>query len=631
MADSTIATAYIQLTPSTDGLTDSIKEAMGDAGQQGGNAFGSTFGKVMKTVGGASVAAAGAAAAGVAAITKQAVDSYSEYEQLVGGVDTLFGDASATVQQNAAEAFRTAGLSANDYMETTIGFSGALLKSLEGDTTAAADLTNTAILDMADQANKYGKTVSEVSETYTSLARGNYQTLDNLFGGMFAGTKSGLEEMLEYAENYRASLGETVDYSSDSYADIVSAIHDISIATGVYGTTSEEASETISGSLSSMQAAWQNVLTGIADDNADFDQQIEDLVSTVSAFAGNMVPRIATALGGVADLIGSLVPVLVEQIPVLLETALPAILDSIVNVANAIMGALPTIFELLATTVLPMVTNTAIELVLTLSDGIANMLPDLIPVAIEAVLTLASAIVGHLDEILNAAISVILALVDGIVGAIPMLTEQAPYIIARLVESICYSAPALLMASLELILALAEGLITYLPEIIAMIPDLVIEIADAFLNTGAPMLMDAGINLIDGLWDGIASSFSTMLSKVPGLMNKLVSKVKSTFGIHSPSKVFAEIGEYLDEGLAVGIDSGMDEVNRSMSDLTNEVMGYTPTLSTSATLATTTEQNTTTANQGGGSIVIPVYIGQKQIESIVVDALNNSAYLSGGR
>jgi phage-related protein len=624
MGDSTIATAYIQLTPSTDGLTDSIKEAMGDAGQQGGNAFGSTFGKVMKTVGGASVAAAGAAAAGVAAITKQAVDSYAEYEQLVGGVDTLFGDASATVQENAANAFKTAGMSANAYMESVTSFSASLLQSTAGDTQRAAEIADMAMIDMSDNANKMGTSMENIQNAYQGFAKQNYTMLDNLKLG-YGGTKSEMERLLADAQELTG-----VEYNIDNLSDVYEAIHVIQGEIGITGTTSKEASETISGSMASMQAAWQNVLTGIADENADFDQQIEDLVSTVSAFAGNMVPRIATALGGVADLIGSLVPVLLDQIPTLLETALPALLQSIQGVVAAILEALPELFGLMSETVLPMITDAAITLVLTLLDGIAGMLPDLIPVAVSAVLTFASAIVGHLTEIIAAAIQVILALVQGLINALPTLLAQAPYIIAQLTSALTVATPQLTIAAVQIILALLEGLIANLPDIMAFAPMLINELFDAFLNTGLPAMLDAGDNLIAGLWDGISSSFSTMLNKIPGLMTMLTNRVKKTFGINSPSKVFAEIGEYLDEGLAVGIDSGMDEVNRSMSDLTSEVMGYTPTLSASATLATTTEQSTT-ATQGGGSIVIPVYIGQKQIESIVVDALNNSAYLSGGR
>jgi hypothetical protein len=222
------------------------------------------IGKGFKTAAGIGAAAIGAATTAVGAFGMESIKSYANYEQLVGGIDTLFGTSSKKLQGYADEAYKTAGLSANEYMNTAIGFSGALLKSLGGDTAKAAETTNMAIKDMADQANKYGKTVDSISETYTSLARGNTQMLDNLFGGMFAGTKAGLKEMLEYAENYRASMGETVSYSADSYADIVSAIHDVSMATGVYGTTTNEAMTTIEGSLNATKAAWQNVITAIA-------------------------------------------------------------------------------------------------------------------------------------------------------------------------------------------------------------------------------------------------------------------------------------------------------------------------------------------------------------------------------
>jgi phage-related protein len=628
MGDSTIATAYIQLTPSTDGLTDDIKQAMGEAGEEGGKSLNSSFGKVMKTVGTASVAAAGAAAAGVAAITKQAVDSYANYEQLVGGVDTLFGDASKTVQENAANAFRTAGLSANAYMESVTSFSASLLQSTSGDTQRAAEIADMAMIDMSDNANKMGTSMESIQNAYQGFAKQNYTMLDNLKLG-YGGTKSEMERLLADAQELTG-----VEYNIDNLSDVYEAIHAVQENLGITGTTAKEAGETISGSLGAVQAAWQNVLTGIADENADFGQQLEDLINTVTAFLGNMIPRIATALGGVGELISGLVPVLLDQIPALLETALPTLLNSVVDVVNAILEALPGIFEILATSVLPMVVETAVNLILTLSNSLTEMLPTLIPVAIEAVLTLVSAITSNLQPMIEASIQVILALVQGIMNALPILLAEAPQIIADLTNALTVAAPLLSDAAIQIILTLLNTLIENAPELLQFAVELVLDIGETLVTSGLPAVINAGDQLMNGLYDGLNKSFEKMLNKIPGLMSKLTNKIKKTFGIASPSKVFAQIGYYLDEGLAVGIEDGLTEVDNAMTGLSDSVLGYTPTITANTSLAsgatetaTGSIQNTQTAS----SIVVPVYIGQKQIETIVVDALNNSAFLSGGR
>lgn len=314
------------------------------------------IGKGFKTAAGIGAAAIGAATTAVGAFGMESIKSYANYEQLVGGIDTLFGTSSKKLQGYADEAYKTAGLSANEYMNTAIGFSGALLKSLGGDTAKAAETTNMAIKDMADQANKYGKTVDSISETYTSLARGNTQMLDNLFGGMFAGTKAGLKEMLEYAENYRASMGETVSYSADSYADIVSAIHDVSMATGVYGTTTNEAMTTIEGSLNATKSAWQNVITAIAG-GGDISAAMDGLITSIfgelegEGLLNQITPRIEQTMEGIGDFIAAAAPFITEKIPELIAAILPSMVSAglgllstvgqtIINTVPALMGSI---------------------------------------------------------------------------------------------------------------------------------------------------------------------------------------------------------------------------------------------------------------------------------------------------
>lgn len=409
--------------------------------------WGSTAGKVALT--GAKVIGAGiaAGATAVVALTKSAVDGYAEYEQLVGGIETLFGAggqsleeyadsvgktvddvkdeydrlvaSQETVMDNASEAWKTAGLSASEYMDTAIGVSGALLKSLGGDTAAAADLTQTAIVDMADQANKYGKTVEEISQTYTSLARGNTQTLDNLFGGMFAGTKSGLEEMLRTAEQYRASLGETVHYSADSYGDIVRAIHDISEMTGVAGTTAEEASTTIQGSLSSMRSAWKNLVTGLADGNADIEQLIDDLLVTIIGENGeggvinNIMPAVERALNGIVTLITTIVPkitpiitdLISQNLPMLVEAGMQlliALISGIIQGLPQLIETLPQIFDTIKTVFMenwPALKEAGGQLLQMIGEGIIDALGSLDEKLAEVGIAISTTIDNKWEEI----------------------------------------------------------------------------------------------------------------------------------------------------------------------------------------------------------------------------------------
>ena len=366
---------FVKIGADTSGLEDGITKSKGLA-----EGLGDGLKNAMKL----GAAAIGTATTAVGALGMQAVKSYGNYEQLVGGIETLFGTGGKSMQEyadsagktvaeiqkeyggllvsqntvlmNADNAWKTAGLSANEYMNTAIGFSGALLKSLGGDTQKAAETTDMAIQDMADQANKYGKTVDSISETYTSLARGNTQMLDNLFGGMFAGTKAGLNEMLKYAEDYRASMGETVSYSADSYADIVSAIHDVSMATGVYGTTTNEAMTTIEGSLNATKAAWQNVITAIAG-GGNISAAMDGLITSIfgelegEGLLNQITPRIEQTMEGIGDFIAAAAPFITEKIPELIAAILPSMVSAglellstvgqtIINTVPALMGSI---------------------------------------------------------------------------------------------------------------------------------------------------------------------------------------------------------------------------------------------------------------------------------------------------
>src|SRR5699024_9286606 len=253
--------------------------------------FGEKISNAFKLIGKAAVAGAGAATAAVGVLTKSSLDAYSSFEQLTGGVETLFKESADTVMEYADNAYKTAGMSANQYMETITSFTGTLLRSLDGDTAAAAEYANMAITDMADNSNRMGVSLETLQQTYQSLARGNYEMLDSLNLG-FAGTKAGLQEMLQAAEEYAAKNGQVRDFSVDSYADIVEAIHLVQQEMGITGTTAKEAATTIEGSVNSMKAAWENLLTGIADENANLPELVEQFADSFETAMDNVMPRI---------------------------------------------------------------------------------------------------------------------------------------------------------------------------------------------------------------------------------------------------------------------------------------------------------------------------------------------------
>lgn len=358
MAESSIAKAYVQIIPSAEGIKGKLSSILGSeaasagksAGQSSGNALisglKSAMGSASKVVGTAFKAAAkagvaglGVASAGIAAFSKKALDAYADYEQLVGGVETLFGAAAGTVMQYADQAFQSAGLSANDYMETVTSFSASLLQSLNNDTGKAAEYANQALVDMSDNANKMGSNMQDIQNAYQGFAKQNYTMLDNLKLG-YGGTKEEMERLIEDANKLKKANGETANLSISSFADIVEAIHLVQTEMGITGTTAKEASTTIQGSVSAMKAAWTNLMVGVADDTQDFDQLMDNFVSSAATAASNILPRLETILTGTGQLITKMAPIITAAMPVLVQAVLPAMIEAGVSLISAFAGSI---------------------------------------------------------------------------------------------------------------------------------------------------------------------------------------------------------------------------------------------------------------------------------------------------
>lgn len=578
MAD--IGTAYVKIEPTAKGIASKISGQMESEGKSAGSSFSGGFGKVIGGVGKAALGAVAAGATAVGGVVSAAVSSFGNYEQLVGGVETLFGDASDTVIKNADAAFKTAGMSANDYMQTVTSFSASLLQSVGGDTAEAAKTADMALIDMSDNANKMGTSMESIQNAYQGFAKQNYTMLDNLKLG-YGGTKSEMERLLADAEKLTG-----VKYDISNLNDVYNAIHAVQENLGITGTTAKEAATTIQGSMASMKSAWENVLTGMGTEGANMDVLIENLLSTVETFAGNIMPVIETALSGISTLIEQLAPVIAERLPALISDALPGLLQAGVQViqtlAQGILEAIPELMPTITDIIMqivqmlielaPQLIEVGMQVILELANGIGDALPELIPTIVDTMLMIVDTLIDNIDMLVDAAIAIIVGLAEGLVEALPKLIEKLPEIIIAIVEGLISNLPKLLEASVQIIIALATGLIESLPELITKLPEILEAIVNGLIS-GISMIVDAGKELVNGLWEGIKGAWGKLVESVTELGHKLVDKVKGFFKIGSPSKLFAdEIGKWIPEGVAVGIEANADSVNGAVEDMVNDAM-----------------------------------------------------------
>lgn len=569
----------------------------------------------LATAGKVAVAGVAAGATAIGALGTKAVAAYADYEQLVGGVETLFKDSQDQVMDYANNAYKTAGLSANEYMETVTSFSASLLQSLGGDTSAAADKANLAITDMSDNANKMGTDMTSIQNAYQGFAKSNYTMLDNLKLG-YGGTQAEMERLLADAEKISG-----IKYDISSYADIVDAIHVVQTEMGITGTTAEEAASTIQGSFGMMKSAWQNLVTGMADPDQDLGVLVGNFTDSIVTVGNNLIPRIQDLLPRIVEATTSLVGTVSEQLPAILQTILPSLVEGATSLVTGLMNALPAVLTVIADVaptvintlvpaliaLLPQIVQTGIDVIVSLAQGIADALPELIPAAAEAIAEIARILTDpdNLSAVIDAALEIILALVDGFMDAIPTLIEVIPDIIANLVTAIIVNAPKLIEASIALILSLADGLIKALPELVAAIPNLIIALVEGILDhldeiilagvkvTGAlikglikaipdiimaiPRVISSivdtfldfdwlglGKNIVEGIIDGFVEMWNDFKNTVHDAVTGVVDEVKDILGIASPSKVFAGIGGYMAEGLGQGFDKEFSSVKRGI-------------------------------------------------------------------
>ena len=564
------------------------------------------LGVTAKVVG----AAVSAAAGGVAALATAATKSYGDYEQLVGGVETLFKESQDVVMEYANNAYKTAGLSANEYMETVTGFSASLLQSLGGDTEKAAKYADMAITDMSDNANKMGTDMSSIQYAYQGFAKQNYTMLDNLKLG-YGGTKEEMERLLSDAQKLSG-----VDYDISSYADIVDAIHVVQTEMGITGTTAKEAATTIQGSVSAMKSAWKNLVVGIADDNQDFNKLVNNFVDSAVTAGNNIIPRIETSIKGIAKLVSSasqsIIPLAVDTIVNALPDVVSAGASLIGSLANAITNSLPTLVASAGDIVLELINgitaksgdivSSGATIVTDLAEGISEFAVNLIPAVTTLSYTLWEELTNPstLSSIMGAALQIIMSLVEGLMEALPIILQSAPVIIGNLVAGLIVMLPQIINAGIEILMSLVNGILNAIPSLVAAIPTITMAIVNGILTnldeiilaaiqitlsiamgmieaipnmiTQLPRIFLAIVNafkgfswsgighdLLTGIWNGINDKVAWLKSKVQGVVDKIKGWFtgKDGFDEHSPSKWSKKVFQYVMDGGVNGIDAGM--------------------------------------------------------------------------
>ena len=455
-----------------------------------------------------------AAAAAVGVLVKQATEGFAELEQLRGGIETLFGAGGKSIEEYAEsmgktvdevrgeydrlikaqedvfkyadDAYKSAGMSANQYMETVTGFSASLISSLGGDTQAAAELANTAVIDMADNANKMGTEMASIQNAYQGFAKQNYTMLDNLKLG-YGGTKTEMERLLVDAQKLTG-----IDYNIDSFADVVSAIHAIQDEMGINGTTADEAAKTISGSMGMMKAAWSNLVTGMADDNADISRLLDNFVQSFVTAFDNITPRLEQALVGISEALSGIAPIISEMFPELVQELVPPLIKSAEQLINALIQTLPGLVSALVPEALSAVT----ELVQALTGVVPGLVDTLTDVLIQAV--------AAVPDIAECAVDIILALADGISEALPELMPAVSETVARLAEIIADNADELTDAAFDLIITLADSLSQEetLAPLLEKAPEIAVKLSDA-LGRAAVKLIAAADEFLSVIADNL--------------------------------------------------------------------------------------------------------------------------------
>lgn len=529
--------AYVQIIPSAKGIKGQIEGIIGgdvdNAGQTAGKSLGGKLVGAFSTV---------MASAAIGQTISKAFSEGAALQQSVGGIETLFKDHADTVKKYANEAYKTAGLSANDYMESVTSFSASLLQGLGGDTAKAAEVSNMAMVDMSDNANKMGTDMELIQNAYQGFAKNNYTMLDNLKLG-YGGTQSEMQRLLADAEKISG-----IKYDISNLSDVYSAIHVIQGELGITGTTAKEASSTFAGSMAAMQASFSNVLAGLTL-GQDITPALQSLIDTVITFGkDNLLPMMMNLVQGLGG--------------VLKDTALQ-VLGTDTSIVTSVMDSI--------TTKLPNILEKGVEIVTNVANGILQNIPKILQSAGEIVSKFVSFIMQNLPNILSSGVQIVLNLVKGIINNLPSIISSAATIISNLLATFAKNLPQFLQQGITMLGRLAAGLIQAIPSLIAKIPTIISNIVSAFKKHEWGSI---GGDILRGIASGISDAVGVVVEAAKSAANRAFEAAKEFLGIESPSKLFRYgIGQYIPEGMALGIKDNVSMVSKAMTDLTKEATG----------------------------------------------------------
>lgn len=603
------ASGFARGIKSVIGSVKNMNESMKDATNSA-----SKMSSVMKGIGsgaikvGKGLAVAGAAAAtAVTALVSKSVGAFADYEQLTGGVETLFGAGGRSVEEyaqsvgksvsdiqgkydslmsaqnvvleNANKAYMTAGMSANEYMDTVTGFSASLISSLGGDTNKAADYANSALVDMSDNANKMGTDMESIKNAYQGFAKQNYTMLDNLKLG-YGGTQEEMKRLLSDAEKL---TGQRYDISS--FADITQAIHAIQTQMDITGTTAKEASTTISGSWGSLKAAFQNVLVGLTTGEDMFDQSLDALINTAVTFGQNIIPAIKGALSGVGYLIEGLAPVIGETIPPLINDLAPTLANSAVSLISSLVNGLTqnaTQFsECLSnmiivavagiSTVVPQLLDAASKIVSNLMQGLTNSMPQIVNGAVTLIEGFVDGLVDNVPLLVMGAVQLVASLANGLIANLPRIIDAGVNLITGIVSASYSMMPQIIQNGMQLVVNLAVGLVRAIPQLIAALPRITGAIVKGFKSVN---WFDLGLQLIKSIWEGIKSIGSEMWNGVKEKTSELWGGVKNVVSekLNNIKSAYDAHGRGL-KGATFAAIEGVKEYYRTGYDAINQLTG----------------------------------------------------------
>lgn len=584
-----VGSAYVSLMPSMDGFASKIGKEFGSQGNAAGKAFGDSMtvgidsgakkssgiltglGTVAKGAATAAVAGFTALTGAVTAIGGAALSAYADYEQLVGGVDTLFGSASQTLQGYAAEAYKTCGMSANQYMTQATSFAASLVSSCSGDVAKAADYANMAMGDMSDNVNKMGSDMTDVQNAYQGFAKQNYTMLDNLKLG-YGGTQAEMKRLIADANKLRQEQGKNADLTIDSYADVVEAIHTVQENMGITGTTAKEAATTISGSIGMAKAAWENFITGLGRDDVDFSQLTQQLLESIGAVATNVAPRVAQIGQGIVTAF----PVVLSGLGTVLAPVVSEALSTAWNIAvNTLAGIgihLPTVdsSQMLSGINAAMdaakllLTDPAAflekgnQLVQSVGSGIRAGVPQIVSEGLNILTSLSQAFLTGFPQIVSMGGQLVLSLVQGLMDSLPSIIEQGPQIVSNIANGISAAAGVLLDTGLQIIVAIGTGLVNAVPTLLANIPQILQAVWDAFV---AYQWVTLGGTLVTSIGEGIAALGSQIPTKLKGFFDQAVNHA----------------GEFVSNMAAKGLQAGSDfllNIAATLSQMPGRVAGW---------------------------------------------------------